>query len=136
LFAAVRVPELEVVLLDSAILRAHQRASDQVKKKRTGDEALGRSRGGLTTKRHAAVDERGRPHALLLGLGQQADCCCRTLELLVAVALVRYALADKGYDTNAVVDGWRSARPQWSFSAGKNGPLTGSSTGPTTAAAT
>lgn len=32
LFEAVRVPELEAVLLDSTILRAHQRASGQVKK--------------------------------------------------------------------------------------------------------
>lgn len=32
LFEAVRVPELETVLLDSTIRRAHQRASGQVKK--------------------------------------------------------------------------------------------------------
>ena len=32
LFGAVRVPELEAVLLDSTIVRAHQRASGQVKK--------------------------------------------------------------------------------------------------------
>lgn len=49
-----------------------------------------------------AVDERGRPHALLLGGGQQADCT-RAVELLAAVPQPRYVLADKGYDTNAVV---------------------------------
>jgi transposase len=32
LFHAVRVPELEAVLLDSTIVRAHQRAAGQVKK--------------------------------------------------------------------------------------------------------
>ena len=32
LFTAVRLPELEAVLLDSTIMRAHQRASGQVKK--------------------------------------------------------------------------------------------------------
>ncbi len=32
LFAAVRLPEVEAVLLDSTIMRAHQRASGQVKK--------------------------------------------------------------------------------------------------------
>jgi hypothetical protein len=31
-----------------------------------GDHALGRSRGGLSTKIHAAVDGRGRPLAILL----------------------------------------------------------------------
>lgn len=52
---------------------------------------------------HAAVDERGRPHALLLGPGQQADCC-RALELLDAVGPVHFVLADKGYDTNVIVE--------------------------------
>ena len=32
LFAAVRLPDVEAVLLDSTIMRAHQRASGQVKK--------------------------------------------------------------------------------------------------------
>jgi transposase len=59
-FDAVRGTELEAVLLDSTIVRAHQRAAGQVKK-RGGDEALSRSRSGLSTKLHAAVDERGRP---------------------------------------------------------------------------
>ena len=49
------------------------------------------------------MDERGRPHALLLGPGQQADCT-RATELLAAVPTPRYVLADKGYDTNAVVE--------------------------------
>jgi putative transposase len=44
----------------------------------------------------------GRPHALLLGPGQQADCT-RAAELLHAVPTPRYVLADKGYDTNAIV---------------------------------
>jgi transposase len=36
-------------------------------------EALGRSRGGLTTKIHLAVDGRGRPLSLLLTAGQDGD---------------------------------------------------------------
>ncbi len=103
LFAAVRLPEVEAMLLDFTIRREHQRASGQVKKKRCGDEVRGRSRGGLTTKLHAAVDEAGRPHALLLRPGQQADCT-RALELLAAAGPVRHVLADKGYDTNAIVE--------------------------------
>ena len=35
-----------------------------------GDHAVGRSRGGLSTKIHAAVDGRGRPLAILLTPGQ------------------------------------------------------------------
>src|SRR5271166_1586821 len=37
------------------------------------DQAIGRSRGGRTTKIHALVDEEGRPHAFLLTGGQVAD---------------------------------------------------------------
>lgn len=37
------------------------------------DHALGRSKGGLTTKAHAAVDARGRPLAIRLTPGQAGD---------------------------------------------------------------
>ncbi|GAA4887200.1 hypothetical protein GCM10023237_00360 [Streptomyces coeruleoprunus] len=37
-------------------------------------EALGRSRGGLTTKVHLAVDGRGLPVSIVLSTGNTADC--------------------------------------------------------------
>ncbi|MEE4547048.1 transposase, partial [Streptomyces sp. V4-01] len=40
------------------------------------DHALGRSRGGLTTKIHLACDGRGRPLAILLTPGQRHDSVC------------------------------------------------------------
>ena len=40
------------------------------------DHALGRSRGGLTTKIHLACDGRGRPLAVLLTPGQRHDSTC------------------------------------------------------------
>ncbi|MFF9488255.1 IS5 family transposase, partial [Streptomyces sp. NPDC014676] len=40
------------------------------------DHALGRSRGGLTTKIHLACDGRGRPLAILLTPGQRPDSVC------------------------------------------------------------
>lgn len=40
------------------------------------DHALGRSRGGLTTKIHLACDGRGRPLAVLLTPGQRHDSIC------------------------------------------------------------
>ena len=49
------------------------------------------------------MDALGRPHALLLGPGQQADCT-RALDLLRQAGPARYVLADKAYDTNAIVD--------------------------------
>lgn len=49
-------------------------------------EALGRSRGGLTSKLHLAVDNRGRPLALTLTEGQAGDNP-QLLPLLDAIAL-------------------------------------------------
>ena len=41
--------------------------------KKSGREAIGRSRGGLTTKIHLAADLRCRPVARLTSCGQQGD---------------------------------------------------------------
>ena len=65
------------------------------------------------------MDEAGRPHALLLGPGQQADCS-RALELLDAVGPVRYVLADKGYDTNAIVEAVEKAGAEVVIPSKKN----------------
>ena len=74
----------------------------QPKKSRVGDEAPGRSRGGLTSKVHALVDALGNPLRVVLGLGQQADCR-RAADLLVAAKGAGNVLAGKAYDTDAVV---------------------------------
>lgn len=39
----------------------------------TGEEALGRSQGGLTTKLHQACDGKGRPLSIVLTPGQRHD---------------------------------------------------------------
>lgn len=49
-------------MIDSTIVRAHQQAASG--KGRPKDQALGRSRGGLTPKIHMLVDALGRPCAL------------------------------------------------------------------------
>ena len=66
-------------------------------------ECLGRSRGGLTTKVHAAVDALGNPTHVHLSDGQEADCQHfeRIAEALPAD--VGAVVGDKGYDTNAVL---------------------------------
>ncbi|MEV6686673.1 IS5 family transposase [Streptomyces sp. NPDC051130] len=70
-----------LVQIDSTIVRAHQHAAATGRKGGiTGDEpedhALGRSRGGLTSKIHLACDGRGRPLAVLLTPGQRHDGVC------------------------------------------------------------
>ncbi|MFJ1753322.1 IS5 family transposase [Kitasatospora sp. NPDC088134] len=74
------------VSIDSTAARAHQHAAG-ARKKGTGPEdesddpaavarreALGRSRGGLTTKIHLGVDGRGLPLSIVLSTGNTADC--------------------------------------------------------------
>lgn len=65
------------------------------------NQAIGRSRGGRTTKIHALTDTACRPVAFLLTGGQVADCAAanRLLEQIATADLVH---GDKGYDTNAV----------------------------------
>jgi hypothetical protein len=42
-------------------------------REKTGEQAIGRSRGGLTTKIHALVDALGNPVELMLTPGQAHD---------------------------------------------------------------
>jgi len=91
----------KLALLDSTIIKAHPHAAGA--SKRTGGqarEALGRSRGGLTTKIHAVVSEHGELVRFVLTAGQvndvtQAECLVRSGEGDV--------VADRAYDSDAVV---------------------------------
>ena len=61
---------------------------------------MGRSRGGLTTKIHLAVDTLGRPLRLILTPGQRGDAPLAPA-LLDGLSPHR-VLADKAYDSNAL----------------------------------
>jgi transposase len=50
----------EYMMIDATIVRAHQHSASA--RKKNGVQAIGRSRGGLTTKIHALVDALGNPH--------------------------------------------------------------------------
>ena len=65
------------------------------------NQAIGRSRGGRTTKIHALTDRFCRPLAFLLTGGQVADCKAGAL-LLERLPACRIVLADKGYDSDAI----------------------------------
>ena len=62
--------ENQYLMLDSTIVRAHQQAATG--KGGPKDQALGRSRGGLTTKIHMLADALGRPLRFILTAGQVA----------------------------------------------------------------
>jgi len=70
--------------------------------KKEGPQAIGRSRGGWTSKIHVAVDALGSPVRWLLTGGEVADItqAKSLLEGLKADAV----LADKGYDADALID--------------------------------
>ncbi|RYY14098.1 MAG: IS5 family transposase [Alphaproteobacteria bacterium] len=62
-------------------------------------QAIGRSRGGWTTKVHALTDVIGRPYALMLTAGNVSDIKAAPA-LLRRAGRMRYLLADKGYDAD------------------------------------
>jgi transposase len=73
-------------------------------KKSGGQEAqaLGRSRGGFSTKIHIAVDALGNPLRLLLTAGQRHDSpqAAYLIKDYEPLALI----ADKGYDSNQLIE--------------------------------
>ena len=73
-----------------SMLRAQKRGPD--------DEAIGRSRGGPSTKIHAAVDALGNPLRLILSPGQVHDS--KLSEALIEGFEFDKLLADKGYDSD------------------------------------
>nr|WP_223158787.1 IS5 family transposase [Wolbachia endosymbiont of Pentalonia nigronervosa] len=84
-------PDLEVQMIDGTIVRAHACAAGY--KKDTGaQEALGRSKGGYTTKIHALVDALGNPLKFTLTAGQRND-----ITQAEALCLNSVVVADKGY---------------------------------------
>ena len=69
--------------------------------KKQAEEAVGKSRGGLSTKIHAAVDALGNPIRLLLTAGQASEH--GQANALIDGFPAEYVLADKGYDSDEFV---------------------------------
>ncbi len=98
MFKAMQIdPDMEWTSIDSTIVRAHACAAGY-RKDSQDQEALGRSRGGFTTKIHALVDALGNPLDYILTGGQRNDIT--QASLLTANLTDTTVLADKGYDAN------------------------------------
>lgn len=91
--------DFEEVFIDSTVVRAHQHAAGAAKK--SGDQALGRSRGGLSTKIHAVVEGLGSLARFSLSGGQAGDSP-QALPLLEGLHPGSLS-ADKAYDTDALL---------------------------------
>jgi len=77
--ALVREADLEWLMIDSTIVRAHQHAAGARKAKGGRmPKGLGRSRGGMRTKIHTASDALGNPVRLICGLGQENESSAHT----------------------------------------------------------
>jgi transposase len=85
----------EYVMIDSTLVRAHQHSSGAVGRN-LSDQAIGRSRGGLTTKIHARVDALGNPTEFFLTAGQVHDLA--GAEVLLTDIETGAVIADKAYD--------------------------------------
>ena len=70
-------PDMEWLIIDSTIIRAHPCAGGALKTSGgQASQALGRSRGGFSTKIHIAVDGLGNPLHFMLTAGQRHDITC------------------------------------------------------------
>lgn len=104
-FDQLQDPDLEWLILDSSVIRAHPHAAGEKKPDGTGgqgDEALGRSRGGFGTKVHVGVSGLGLPVAVVLTPGQAADVS--TAGALMEGIPAEVVIGDKGYDSDRVVE--------------------------------
>jgi transposase len=89
--------------VDSSTVRAHQHAAGAPGK--TAEEsALGRSRGGLTTKIHVITVDEKHTAVIQITPGQASDCAqFRSLHRDLPVENVIESMAgDKGYDSNEI----------------------------------
>lgn len=89
--------DMEFILIDSTIVRAHACAAGYGKDSQQ-QEALGRSRGGFSTKLHAITDALGNPLKFALTGGQRNDIT--QAQPLTDGIKDTSAVADKAYDAD------------------------------------
>ena len=90
----------ESKMLDSTVIRAHQHAAGAIGGQ--GNQALGRSSGGFSTKIHAVVDALGYPVEIELSAGQVHDSV--PAKDLLTDQKAEYVIADKAYDCNDLIE--------------------------------
>jgi transposase len=95
-------PDLQQVLIDSTITRAHACAAGAAGS-RAEIEALGWSTGGFTTKIHAITDGLGNPLDVILTGGQDSDIGQAEALLQLTPVGAAALLGDKSYDSDAFI---------------------------------
>ena len=95
-------PDLQQILIDSTITRVHACAAGAAGSD-AETEALGRSKGGFSTKIHAITDGLGNPLDFILTAGQASDVGQGEALLQLTPAGAEAMLGDKGYDSDAFI---------------------------------
>ncbi|MGE0106098.1 MAG: IS5 family transposase [Thiomonas sp.] len=90
-------PDFEWIMIDASHCKVHPHAAGA----RGGNQAMSRTKGGFNTKIHLAVDAHGLPLRAVITEGTRADCA--EAERLMDGFKMDYLLADKGYDSDAIV---------------------------------
>jgi transposase len=99
----------KLLLIDSTIVKAHPHAAGALKRAGTmGAEALGRSRGGFTTKLHALVSENGELLRYLVTGGEVNDIT--QAKSLVPRREGTGIVGDRAYDSNAFIEHVRALK--------------------------
>lgn len=114
LFAELRqLADLEWEFIDGSIVKAHQHATGA----RSEDkEAIGKSRGGNTTKIHMAVDSCGLPIDFIVTGGEVHDSKA-AIELLKQLPDAEHVIADRGYDSEKIREQIREKRASLTYRA-------------------
>jgi len=87
-------PDLEYVMVDATIVRAHACAAGYGNQEAQG---LGRSKGGFTSKIHAKVDALGNLLRIVITPGQRNDIT--QADVLLCDVFNAHVIADKGYSS-------------------------------------
>jgi transposase len=94
----VEEPDLEWEFIDGSFIKAHQHSAGACSDE---NQAIGKSKGGNTTKIHMAVDAFGLPIEFELTGGEVHDCKMAP-QLIKKLSKADYVIADKGYDSEAL----------------------------------
>ena len=96
-------PDIEWLIIDSTVARAHPCAAGAPKKQGgQAEQALGKSRGGFSTKVHVTVDALGNPLRFILTGGQASDSP-QGINLLKGFDF-EGVIADRGYDADDILN--------------------------------
>ena len=92
--------DCEYVMIDSSIMRVHQDGSNP----RGGQyrQAMGKSKGGLSSKIHIACDALGYPLSCIITGGERHDSTQATALLKRHLTSNSFALLDAGYDSDDI----------------------------------